>query len=189
MLETLRGHRRVIAGAICALFLTAGPANAEDVWLQDGLALKDQPNIARSGAFGVMQIATTEPEQLIAAWGKPTPAVAMVGATTARRNQPIVTFIIFTGCRADASGACNVTVEYNTLDPAGKAYAPPMSAEVWVGRPAPPDRALELSVSNYGMVFEDKDPLGAYRVKATVTDHVAGLTLHTEQKLVAVVDK
>jgi len=34
-------------------------------------------------------------------------------------------------------------------------------------------------------VFEDKDPLGSYTVRAAITDHVAGVTLRTEQQLTA----
>ena len=45
---------------------------------------------------------------------------------------------------------------------------------------------LQLSSGGLGLAFEAKDPLGAYQVRATVTDHVSGLSLHTEQVLTAV---
>jgi hypothetical protein len=97
-----------------------------------------------------------------------------------------VTFITFKGCRADAAGNCNVTADFNTVDPLGKSYGKTRTSEVWVGHPRPPDGFLQLSASAYGLVFEDKDPLGPYRVRAAITDHVAGITLHTEQVLTAV---
>ena len=178
------------ASVLAAIALSAaglpGEAPAQSGWLQDGAPVKDMPSVASSGDFGVMQIATTDSDKLVAEWLKPTPGVTVETSTQTPRNQPIVTFIVFKGCRADASGNCNVTVDYETLDPTGKSYDVTKAAEVWVGRPPAPDNNLQLSVSGLGLIIEDKDPLGAYLVRAAVTDHVAGITLRTEQTLTAV---
>ncbi len=182
------GRKRVAAPLIAAFAILALSvhANAQNGWLRDGSPLDKQPNTATSGDFAVMQIATTEPEKLMADWNEPTPGVSLVTTTQATRNQPIVTFIVFKGCRADAAGNCNVTVDYVTLGPDGKTYDNTKAAEVWVGHPPAPGLNLQLSASGYGLRIEDKDPLGTYRVSATITDHVAGATLHTEQSLTIV---
>ena len=36
----------------------------------------------------------------------------------------------------------------------------------------------------FGLVFDNEDQLGGYLVQAATTDHVAGITLRTEQELV-----
>ena len=149
-------------------------------------AAASQPSTASAGDFAVLQVATTDPNALLAEWAKPTPGVRLTSSTRAARNQPIVTFIIFKGCKADASGACNLTADFTVTGPTGRIYSQEKAARVWVGRPPPPKQALQLSESGLGLRFEAKDPLGPYRVRTTVTDHVAGVSLHTEQTLTAV---
>jgi len=178
---------RAAATALAAFgLLAASHAFAADGWLRAGSPLKKQPNTATSGDFAVMQFATNEPERLMADWAKPGAGASLSMTTETPRNRPIVTFILFRGCRGDADGNCNVTVDYETIAPSGKRYDQTKGAEVWVGRRPPPGNALQLSASAYGMVFEDKDALGGYLVRATVTDHVSGVTVHTEQKLTVV---
>jgi hypothetical protein len=102
--------------AIFAILTFSVDAHAQDGW-QRGSAAGKQPNASTAGDFPVVQLATTEPDKLMADWNKSTPGVSMVTNTQASRNQPIVTFIIFKGCRADAAGNCNVTVDYDTAGP------------------------------------------------------------------------
>ena len=171
-----RGSRRAAAtiGAVLTLLSTR--------------ALAEPPaaaNRARAGDFMAIQVATTDPDRLMADWQKPGAGIRLVTATTMMRNQPIVTFIVFGGCKPDAAGACNVTADFETIGPAGKTYDETRMAEVWVGHPAPPSQVLQLSVGALGLRIEDKDALGPYRVRATITDHVAGAVLHTEQVLTA----
>jgi hypothetical protein len=169
------------AFAVLAALLVAGSgglAEAREPWSK-------APNTASSGNFAILQIATTDPEGLITEWSQATPGVSLKTSTQARRNQRIETFIVFKGCRADAAGNCNVTVDYAVFDPAGKSYAQ-LKGDVWVGYPPAPDLQLQLSTSSLGLMIEDQDPLGPYRVRAKVVDHVAGVTLDTEQTLAAV---
>jgi hypothetical protein len=171
----------VTAFAVLAAFLVAGPgglAEAREAWSK-------APNAASSGDFAILQIATTDPEGLITDWSQVTPGVSLKTSTQARRNQRIETFIVFKGCRADAAGNCNVTVDYAVFDPAGKPYAQ-LRGDVWVGYPPAPDLQLQLSASSLALMIEDQDPLGPYRVQAKVVDHVAGVTLGAEQTLTAV---
>lgn len=145
-----------------------------------------RPEAAWSGDFGAIQIATTDPEDLFREWAKPTPGVNLTTMSQVRRNQPITTFIIFKGCRANPVGNCNVTVDFEVITPSGTLYAEHKGAEVWVDRPAPPPGVIQLSVAGMGLGIEDKDALGDYKVRATTTDHVAGLSVQTEQVITAV---
>ncbi len=121
----------------------------------------------------------------MAAWNKPTAGVNVTTAHQIARNQPIVTFIVFEGCARDAAGACNVTADFETMDPSGKVYDLSRNVAIWVGHPPPPAGSLQLSEGALGLRIGDKDPLGAYRIRVTITDHVSGNVLHTEDSITA----
>jgi len=139
-----------------------------------------------SGDFAIKQIATLDNDGLNERWNQPTAGVLIDASSTVVRNKPIFTYIVFTGCKPDKSGACNVTAVFKMFDPNGKSWGSQLDTPIWVGLPAPAHGILQLSTGGLGMVVEDKDPLGAYRVTVDVTDHIAGITLHTEQMLTAV---
>lgn len=167
--------------AVLTILLTAnpgGPAKAQDAWTKG-------PNTASSGDFAIVQIATTDSAALQAEWAKPTPGVKLQTSTQMTRNQAIETFIIFKGCGLDKAGNCNLTVQYEVFNPAGKSLIR-VPGMIWVGLPPPPDLQLQLSASSLGLTLDDGDPLGPYRIQARVTDHVAKVTLQTEQVLTAV---
>jgi len=164
-----------------ALSSAAGPAMADPS--SDGRppALSED----HRGDFSVLQIATTNPDKLMADWAQPTPGVNLAVESAMKRNQPIVTFLVFKGCKVDAAGACNVTAQIEAIAPDGKSYAPPQDMPVWVDKAPPPNLNLQMSEGGFGLRIENQDPLGAYVVKATITDHVANVTLHTQETLTA----
>jgi len=159
---------------------TADPSGAATVVQGDW---SKQPNGAASGDFSVLQISTTDPRKLVTDWERPTAGIQLTTSTRSARNTPIVTFIIFKGCRADASGSCNVTADFETVTPGGGVINQTKAAKVWVGKPPPPDLNLQLSNSAYALTVADKDPVGVYHVRVAVTDHVSGVTLTTSQAL------
>lgn len=149
-------------------------------------AWSGKPYVASSGQFGVVQIATLDDKALLAEWARPTPGVSLQTASQMKRNQTIFTFINFKGCKPDAAGNCNVTADFDIFDPTGKSVGHAPGAKVLVGAPPAPAGNIMLSMASIGLSIDDKDPLGPYVVKATITDHVAGVTLHTEETLTAV---
>ena len=172
--------------AVIALLMSSYPASAQDAWLRDGKVMPDQPNAATVGAFGVMQIATDDPDRLVADWSKPEPTARSRVTTRVVRNRTITTFIVFKGCQAGASGNCNVTADFDVIDSGGEVGGQTSGVEVWVGRPPAPDNNLQLSTAGFGITFDSQSTLGAYRIRSTITDHVAGKTAHTEQTLTLV---
>lgn len=163
-----------------ALLLSATVAHAQ--WYEAGVtrqALKASPE---HDGFGAMQIATTEPDQLEHEWAQPTPGVHLPAQDEAARNQRIFTYITFGGCRAGPDGNCDVTARFDILDPQGKPYGPPQEALLWNHLPMPPGN-LQLGQAAVGLQVEPGKPLGKYRVIAHTTDHVANITLTTEQTL------
>jgi len=174
-----------VAASLAALVALASPAFGEDPLRQVQIGASGEPNTAASGDLAVMQFATTDPDRLQADWQKPTAGAYTQSDSSMKRNQPIFTFLVFTGCSPDPKGNCNLTVDFETLGPDGSRYDLTKGAKLWVGYPPPPGRNLQLSMSGYGLRVEDKDPLGVYRIRATVTDQVSGKVLHTEESLTA----
>jgi len=173
-----------LAAAVC-IGSPAVQASGQDGWRDSGKPISGDPSMASSKGFAVFQIATLDGEGFAARWNKQTAGVEIAKTAKVARNQPVFTFIIFTGCSPDQSGTCNVTADFKMFDPAGKSFGEQLGSPVWVGLPPPARNALQLSSQYLGMVVENKDGLGAYRIVATVTDHVSGISLTTEQTIIA----
>lgn len=140
------------------------------------------PRGAQAGGFHVLQFSTTNAEAVVAEWRKPTPGVRIDDTHQVRLGQPVTTFVVFGGCKPDAQGLCDVRAAVELFDPAGKPSVK-ATAKVWVGQPAPPPQILRLSTDGVTVTFARPDPVGPYRVRSTVTDRVAGVTLTTEETL------
>ena len=176
---------RLCGAALAAGLTLGGAAQATSVTgpvKRPPPAWPKAPYAAQAGDFAVLQIITAEPEKLIDDWQAPTEGVAVTAISRAVRHKPVYAFIAFQGCRANDAGECDVTVDYDVRDPAGKPWAT-HTGEVWVKRPAPGPGQLQLSRHALGLQMETKDPLGVYLVRASITDHVAGVTLATQQEL------
>jgi hypothetical protein len=139
-------------------------------------------NSASSAGFSVVQMATSRSAEFVREWNRPGRHGEVHGDTRVHLRQPIDTFIAFRGCRADAKGQCNVTTTFEITGPDGKSQSsPPM--EVWANRPQPTPGMIFLSRASLGLAFAPDEPTGAYRIRAAVTDHIAGVTLHTQQTI------
>jgi len=173
-------------GIAMALLVAANTASAQ--LMQDGKPAPPSPSQAESGGFAVIQLASDNQDRFHAEWETSTPGADLTTPTEMVRNAPIFTFLVFTGCKPDAAGNCNVTADFHVIGPKDKGpeeYSTAKDAPVW-NRKAPAKNILFLSDASIGLTIEDKDPLGAYIVRAIVTDHIANITLKTEQTLTAV---
>lgn len=136
---------------------------------------------ATDGAFGILQVSAPDATQFIADWRAGTASKAISAHTVA--DQPLFVFIVFRGCKADVDGACNVTADYAIRRPDGSIDDDHKDQVVW-RRAAPDDPAKPyLGDGALGFGTDSEGPFGDYRITATVTDHVAGITLKTEQVL------
>jgi hypothetical protein len=184
MPNTARHAPRSATFALAALcVLTA--AGAPPAGAQPKPPAADWParsNSATAGSFAVVQVATDDTARFMAELAKPTPGVNLQVTTRVRRNRPIDTFIAFRGCRADRAGKCNVTARYDLRAPSGKISSFP-GLDVWANQPQPAPGIIMVSRQSFGMTFNTDDAVGTYTVAAAVTDHVAGVTLHTQQDI------
>lgn len=99
---------------------------------------------------------------------------------TARRGEPVAALVLFSGCQANKQGQCDVRMSMLVEDPAGKVYGESKDSEVWVGKAPPPPGTRQLGVGYMMVLIEPKDPPGKYRIKAHITDHIAGGALDRE---------
>lgn len=121
-------------------------------------------------------IVTAEGRELFDSWenpdGKP---FAIVPVKVAPRGEFLSAVVLFRGCKADASGKCNVELDIVAYDPTGKIYGEIRSGELWQHRPAPAPGHTQLGVSYMGLQIEPQDPAGAYRVEARARDINGGI--------------
>lgn len=131
--------------------------------------------------FGVLQTAAPDSAKFIAAWKLGAGGESATTKTVA--NRPLFTFLIFRGCKADAKGNCDVVADFVITRPDGTINEENKGLVVWnKAAPTDPKRPyLSDGVLGYGV--DDEGPFGDYRVVATTTDRVAGVTLTTEQTL------
>ena len=172
---------RLLGALTAALALAAAgalPAYAET-------PVEPQPGVqAGVGDLKVIQVATTDPGKLMDEWATPGEGVQLtsLGARTIQ-GKPIIVFIIFQGCRTDAAGNCNLTADYETLAPDGKIIGVVKGLPLLVGEAPLGGGQFQLCPAGYLMTADAKGPFGIYRVRATVTDHVAGVSVTTDQPL------
>jgi hypothetical protein len=171
---------------IAAAFIVAPSGSAAQTNAPVAVEKTRPANFAVSGNFSAVQIATTDANKLLAEWQKSTPGVRFETSAQMRKNQPIFTFIVFKGCTPDAAGRCNVTADFQMIDPAGKSYGEQKDTPVWVNLPPAPNYNLQLSSAYLGIVIENKDLTGPYEVRTAITDHVSGIILHTKETLTAI---
>ncbi|PCI52468.1 MAG: hypothetical protein COB36_15010 [Alphaproteobacteria bacterium] len=157
------------------------------VWLdKDGKALPETPWQKSNGSLGVMQMLTTEPEEFLANWDKVTKGVHIELAEQVSKGTPIVSFLLFTGCKPDDKNNCRLGLAYKVVAPSGKLYHATDMMEAWVDKPAPPKQSLQLSVNYLGTIIEPKDELGEYIIYCMVYDLNAGTEILTKQTFLAV---
>ena len=175
---------RVGFGAVLvAIALCPPAARAQSGWLRNGKPVTGEPNLGTDGPLAVIQVSTTDANGLIAAWPKPTPATLMKGAGTISSRRLVTTFLIFKGCTPDPAGACNVTADFEVVDPHGLTAAQRM-VPVRVGEKPGRDDGLVLSATGFGLTLNANNAVGAYHIRATTTDHVASRSVRTEQILI-----
>ena len=171
---------------IIAAFLLA-PTVVLAGWInKSGETLPESDNRKAVGTFGAQLVFVANEDELFKRWNTPSETVDISSIDKVAVNGAINAFIIFSGCTADKSGNCSVSMRFRVLQPDGKVYAETPPMEVWDEKPAPPGRSLELSVQYLKVVIEPKDQLGKYVVYAQVRDDRSGVVLQLNGPFTAV---
>ena len=125
MVLSLEQRARLLPIFLAATLSTTAGAG----WAQDPAGGQPPPlSEDHRGDFSVLQIATTNPDKLNADWQQPTAGANLSVESQMKRNEPIVTFLIFKGCAVDNAGNCNVTAQVEAIAPDGKRSRAPLLA-------------------------------------------------------------
>lgn len=131
--------------------------------------------------FSVLQVAVPDSAKFIAEWKLGGGGNSATTKTIA--NQPLFTFLIFRGCKANAEARCDIVADFTITRPDGTINDENKGVVVW-NKVAPADpKKPYLGDGALGYGVDDEGPFGDYRVVATVTDRVASITLTTELTL------
>jgi hypothetical protein len=77
--------------------------------------------------------------------------------------------LLFSRCTPAASGSCESIADFRVVQPDGSSYAEHLGALLW--REAAPDKtALQLGGAHLVFEIEQDDPIGVYKIHATVRD-------------------
>ena len=129
----------------------------------------------------ILQLWSDKPDEFLTEWSKPT-TPNLRTTTKIERNKPITGFIIFAGCKADASGKCILQGNLEFRDPDGQIYGETKDVDIWSGPPID-GYNLRLSPVSPAMIIEDGEKLGDYTVRITITDRNADVTATTKERL------
>jgi hypothetical protein len=155
-------------------------------WInKNGEKLPDAENRKSIGGFGAQLIVVGDENELFKRWATSSDTVDVKTIDSIKVNGFINTFVVFSGCKPDVKGNCNVSMQFRVIQPDGKVYidTPPM--EVWEDKPSPQGRTLELSVQYLKLLIEPKDQLGRYVIYALVRDNNTDAVLNLQLQFTA----
>jgi len=111
----------------------------------------------------------------LSAWNGPTPP-HLPTSTTVERNQCITQAILYVNCTRDEAGACHLTARITITAPDGTPYGEAFEFDALMGKVRTAPDAIGLAQAGIGLMVEDGEQLGRYRIALDVTDENAGVT-------------
>jgi hypothetical protein len=151
----------------------------------EGNTLPETKSRKSNDGFGASLLLTDNEDQVFQNWLIPSKVVDVSTAYEIEKGKTLTLLIVFGGCGSDSKGNCDVDVDYIIYQPDGKVYADVKNVEVWQGKPAPPDRSIELSAGYLRIIIEQHEQVGTYDIQASVTDNVKKVTLLLNDKFLA----
>lgn len=137
--------------------------------------VQDEPWRRSDGRFGAMLLLTATPDDFLEQWSRPAApgyAPKITTVSEASRRDVVAAMILFTRCAPNSSGRCDSVADFRVIRPDGSTYGERFGAILW--REAPPgETALQLGEARLAFEIEPDDPLGVYKIYATVRDLVA----------------
>ena len=150
------------------------------------VALAQTPDAseATNGDFGAKLLVTDDLQGFWTAWDQPdNPHVMTTSQIT--RKKPVYAVIVFHDCKAGADGKCDLSVKFEMTGPDGRPYGDSHEGVAWNGSPAP-NHNLQASPASMGFILDPQDRLGRYTIIVTLTDKIAGKSLHLNDVVTAV---
>ena len=93
-------------------------------WIdRDGNPIPDSTDQKSIGEFGAWLLLTNNVEQALKKWSTPSKYVYLDTEKNYKRNEFISALIVFSGCKENELGHCNLTVKFKIIQPDGRLYA------------------------------------------------------------------
>ena len=155
----------------------------------EGKSCKDTPDRKSIGKNGTWLILPDNEKDVFSRWDTPSDIFHVKSTNSIERGKILSVLVFFIGCGADKDNKCNLVVKYRIIRPDGKIYAEIPYQEAWVGKPAPINNTIGLSMGYIQIIIDPGDPLGKYTVHATVYDNNLKSTYALETNFVALESK
>lgn len=140
----------------------------------------EEKNIKADKGFGA-QLWLTDDMEFVKKWNTPGAGVQLKKVNIAERGKPIQVITFFANPGVDARGLCDISSEITVYAPDRSVYGELKDVKCWKDLPAPPPGDIQMSQGTMGIMIEDKDKYGRYRVEETIKDNVKQASLFLEQ--------
>lgn len=162
-----RWHLRMNAAGLLAMLCLAAatPLHAQDAPSASTMA-------AQAGDLRIIQTWTTDPEGFTQSLAQSAPLQLPLVAK-AERNQPIQQFILYGNCQRDPDDKCWLSARVQITAPDGTPYGEPLAFDALPMGSGTPRGTIGLAPGSIGLIVEDGEQLGRYRVELAVTDEIA----------------
>ncbi len=176
---------RILSAMLPAFFLAAcatAPSGApvdprpwgpsEKGWATiDGELLPETSFRKSHGAFCAQLLLVSDPT-FFKRWDQPSQIFEFDGVERIERGVWFVAIVLFANPSIDAEGDPELTIDMQIVRPDGTVMGRIRDANAWEGPPLTDDfrGKLGLATQYIRVRVEDSDPLGHYRIEATLTD-------------------
>lgn len=162
---------------------TISPKDKEYGWWQNEKPVPDSDNMKSKDGFGV-QMWIIKDESFFDDWNKPeTPNLTFT--KTAIRNEKVFIIFLFINPGRNQSSKADVVADVLIKDPNGKVYGKFTDIEIWQRIDNTPRNSIQLGVGHLGLVIEDGEQLGTYKVEAEVKDRIKNVSLKLQTEFTA----
>lgn len=162
---------------IIAVFLMAVPivfCEEEGAWRensQDGARKATADNIKSEKGFGV-QLLITDDKEYLEKWKDPAEPFQLRTVNFALRGQPVFILIIFANPGVDEKGMCDIVADFKITRPDGTISRDMKDSDCWRSMPPPPVGNIQLGKTSIGILIDEKDLAGRWKIEAVVKDGI-----------------
>ena len=151
-------------------------------WIDgNGRNVPDRQDARSSNGFGVMFVLTADEVAFARAWSGSVQRPVLQTTTSVQRGKSVSAMLLFSGCKPNAAGACNVSVKYRVAATDGTVQnVGPYS--LWQ-RVAPKPGIVELGDARLKIGTARNDPVGNCSISATLTDLNSGTSIDVSATL------
>lgn len=158
-----------------AAFLSSAPVTyggEEWAWHETGSATAvETDNVKSDKGFGA-QLLITDDKDYLEKWQTPTEGFYLHTVNSAVRGEPVFILIIFANPGVDEKGLCDIVADLKVTRPDGTVSSDRKDSDCWRNMPPPPAGNIQMAKTSLGIVIEEGDPAGRWKIEAVVKDRV-----------------